>query len=193
MRAALPAAAGWWVAANAAGRSATRTRPNSRKRTLPSASQASPSGGIGFPLDASTRRPRAPPWISYHGRNMATSSAQALRDPSDLMVGRRYRCGARLAAASRPETHAARRRRLSRAVGDGADPRGPRMAPGQDRDGRGGVLLGHHGHEAAAHVEDLPHLGVGHRGGGLDEAEDRRRRQRALDRVAHAAGPEPQE
>ena len=60
-----------------------------------------------------------------------------------------------------------------------------RAAPGwwarEQRDGGVGLRGGHDGAEAAAHVEDLPHLGVGHLPERLDEPEDGRHRQRVVD------------
>ena len=60
------------------------------------------------------------------------------------------------------------------------------MARGEDRRGLVGTVLGHDGREAAAHVEDLPHLGLGHAAEGPDERADGGDRQRVLDRVADA-------
>ena len=60
-----------------------------------------------------------------------------------------------------------------------ADPRGARVVALEQRHGGVGLRGGHDGAEAAAHVEDLPHLGVGDLAELLHEAEHRRHRQRA--------------
>ena len=59
-----------------------------------------------------------------------------------------------------------------------------RAVPGwwlPSRDDRGGVGGGHDGAEPAAHVEDLPHLGLGHLAELPDELEHRRHRERGAD------------
>ena len=72
----------------------------------------------------------------------------------------------------------------ARLVGDGADPARAGVVGGEQR-GRGvRVRLGHDGDEAAAHVEDLPRLGVGDLAALAHEVDDRRDGQRVLDREA---------
>ena len=60
----------------------------------------------------------------------------------------------------------------------------PRMEAREQLDGRVGLIGRDHRHEAAAHVEDLPHLGGGDLAEGGDQLEHRRRGQRVGDRVA---------
>ena len=73
-----------------------------------------------------------------------------------------------------------------------ADPRRAGMLPGEQRDRLVGGVLRHDGDEAAAHVEDVPHLGLGHLAVRADQVEHRRHGQRRLDREADVAG-EPQQ
>jgi hypothetical protein len=136
-------------------------------------------------------------WAKRTGRSVPAGSTP---QPGDLIVwgGRHIGIVESVGATARSTRSRATPRTRSRGAPTGAtaagppatsgwvdrpDPAGALVVGAQQRDRRVGVLVGHDADEAAAHVEDVPHLLVGDLAEPLHEAEHRRDRQRVLDAV----------